>query len=167
MEIWVDVKGYEGIYKVSNMGNVKSLDRYETTKAGWRRYRKGKTLSKKHGNGLGKYEAVSLGENNTKLVHRLVAQNFINNDYNHPHVNHKDKNTKNNCVENLEWVTPTLNMIHASGISFSLVKGEDIKHFKSIKEAADFIGCNCGNVSRLVNKKKYNHIRGWRLLQNG
>lgn len=164
MENWKAVKGFEGLYMVSSLGNVKSLNRYETTKAGWSRKRVGRVLKKSYGNGQGKYEGVSLGANNYRLVHRLVAETFIENKHNYPHVNHKDKNTKNNCVDNLEWVTPHLNMVHASGVQFSLTNGECIEHFKCIKDAAFFLACNTGNVSRLVNKKKYNHIKGWRLL---
>lgn len=161
MEIWKDILGFEGRYQVSNKGNVRSLSRLETTKAGWSRFKVGRILKQKHGNGQQRYRSVSLGHGNTRLVHRLVAETFILNPDNLPHVNHKDRNTINNSIYNLEWVTPQINSIHASGKAFSLCKGLEIKEFKSIAEAAKFLNSNNGNVSRLVNKIKYKQIKGW------
>lgn len=163
MEIWKDVKGFEGRYQVSDLGRVRSLSGYEVTKAKWSRFRVGRILKQGGGNGQQRYLSVSLGANNKKLVHRLVAEAFIPNPNNYPHVNHKDKDNKNNKVSNLEWVTPTMNSVHSSGRAFSLINGNAIASFSSIAEAASFLGSNCGNVSRLLNKKKYNHIKGWKL----
>ncbi len=86
-EIWKDIVGYEGLYQVSNLGNVKS---------------KRKVLSQTKG----KYLKVILSKNGKEKVvnvHRLVAQAFIPNIDNLPQVNHKDENKYNNKVENLEW----------------------------------------------------------------
>lgn len=166
MENWVDVVGYEGVYQVSDLGNVRSLDRVEVTKAGWKRFKKGKQLSSKRcGNGNRKYIGVSLGAGNYKLVHRLVAAAFLPNPDNLPVVNHLDEDTKNNCISNLEWTTYSGNSRHSFGKTFYLTDGEVVKIFESISDASVFVGCNNGNMSRLVNRIKYNHIKGWRLYE--
>lgn len=90
-EIWKDIKGYEGLYKVSNTGKVFSC-------------KSNKILST---NGQG-YLQVQLRKDNAskaKRIHRLVAEAFIPNPENKPQINHIDHNPQNNNVENLEWVT--------------------------------------------------------------
>ena len=87
MEEWRDIPGYESFYQVSNLGNVRSLDRFIIN-----RIVKGKILSK----GLSKfgYYCVVLSKNNVQIsrsVHRLVAEAFIPNENNLPCVNHKDE----------------------------------------------------------------------------
>lgn len=123
-EIWKPIIGYEGLYEVSSMGRVRSLDRitsyisrtqegkeYTTTHT-----HKGK-LMKQHNNHFG-YKVIALcinGKYRTCMVHRLVAEAFTPNPNNYPIVNHKDENKQNNCVENLEWCTQQYNINYGSG----------------------------------------------------
>lgn len=95
-EIWKDVKGYEGLYQISNIGNVRTLIKNKKLKI----------------NETGEYDYVIFYKNGTRKcqkIHRLVAENFIENPYNLECVNHKDENKKNNSVNNLEWCTKKYN----------------------------------------------------------
>lgn len=105
-EIWKDVVGYENLYQVSNLGRIKSLEKYDGR--GWHRKEKFKKIHKNKGG----YLVVELVKNKIKnkyLVHRLVAQAFIPNPENYPCVNHKNETRNDNRVENLEWCTQKYN----------------------------------------------------------
>lgn len=103
-EEWKDVIGYEGLYQVSNLGRVKSLDRIVTTKEN-KSWKLDEKLLKPHLGNNG-YYAVALCKNGKVKrlsIHRLVASAFIDNPENLPCVNHKSENKLENTVENLEW----------------------------------------------------------------
>lgn len=107
IEQWKTIQGYEGYYEVSNLGRIKSLERYTTTNH-LIKEKILKTSIMKNG-----YEIVRLSKDGIKktyLVHRLVAQAFISNPENKPHIDHIDTNRLNNKVENLKWVTLSENM---------------------------------------------------------
>lgn len=109
MEIWKDIKGYEGYYKVSTLGNIKRVVSKNRPKELIR-----KIVYKKNG-----YATVLLSvKQKVKLihVHRAVANSFIPNPENKPQVNHKDLNKKNNNISNLEWMTNLENMQHVNSI---------------------------------------------------
>ena len=100
-EIWKDIKDYEGLYQVSNLGNIKSLEFNNRTT----NHQKREKLLKSFCNKLG-YQRVVLYKNKVKkqlLVHRIVAEAFIPNPNNLPQVNHKDGVRNNNAIDNLEW----------------------------------------------------------------
>ncbi len=104
-ENWRFIPGYEGLYEVSNLGNVRSVTAKIYRNNGTTYIRRGKLLGIRD---FGKYTQVILSkQGNAKCygVHRLVAQAFIPNPDNLPCVNHKDEDRTNNCVDNLEWCT--------------------------------------------------------------
>jgi len=108
-EIWKPVVGYEGLYEVSNLGRVKSLERKVNKLHGERTVQERilKPLIKEDG-----YYRVELwkGCSGKKYyIHRLVAQVFLSNPKNYPDVNHKDENKSNNNVENLEFCSTKYN----------------------------------------------------------
>lgn len=111
-EIWKDVKGYEGLYQVSNLGRVKSIQyfNHKNNKA-YTRNRLLKPIINEKG-----YARVDLFKNKKSKrvrIHRLVAETFIPNMYNLPEINHIDGNKQNNCIDNLEWCTHKHNMKEA------------------------------------------------------
>ena len=113
--IWKAVVGYEGHYEVSSTGQVRSLDMYLTCRNGAKRLQKGR-IKPLYKNNRG-YVTVCLTKNritNRKLVHRLVAEAFINNVEGKPQVNHIDGDVTNNKASNLEWVTDNENKKHSS-----------------------------------------------------
>lgn len=108
-EVWKDIEGYEGLYEISNKGNVKSL----VNNNGVAREKILKPFIDSYG-----YEKVRLCKNKTSkiyFVHRLVAQAFIENPNNYPCINHKDECKTNNVVTNLEWCTHKYNLEYNNG----------------------------------------------------
>lgn len=117
MEIWKDVKDYEGHYQVSNLGRVKALYREFIGKDGkLKKYSERILLWDISSRGTTSYARVTLSKDyitNRMQVHRIVAEHFIANTGNKECVNHIDNNGLNNTLENLEWVTHSENMLHA------------------------------------------------------
>ncbi len=114
-EVWRPVKDYEGIYEVSNLGKVKSIDRVIEYNSGLCKSRNQKGTYTYLAVGRNGYHSASLWKNNKEMrfsVHRLVAQAFIENPENKKQVNHKDGNKINNHVSNLEWMTASENGKH-------------------------------------------------------
>lgn len=152
-EIWKDINGYKGLYQVSNLGRVKSLDRY--IKQGNRTIKfKSKILKQRlERNG---YLRVTLYKNATPKqisVHRLVAETFINNPNNLPQVNHIDKNREHNYVTNLEWCTSLYNLQYSNIIkNLSKTKYKKIicnttgEIFDSIKSASEKYNLQHSNI---------------------
>ncbi|ARM65604.1 HNH endonuclease [Lactococcus phage LW4] len=111
-EIWKDIPGYEGHYQVSNLGNVKRLERKDSLG----RKLKDKLLKPRANPNGYHYALLSLnGSTHNKSVHRLVAIAFIPNHEDLPVVNHIDENKQNNNVDNLEWCNYKYNANHGTG----------------------------------------------------
>ena len=159
--MWKDIKGFEGIYQVSNLGEVRSLDRTVSFN--------GKSMAikgeiKKQSLVNKGYMKVTLYKNNVgtgKYVHRLVAETFINNKDNKPTVNHKDFNKLNNNVDNLEWNTYFENNQHSfvNGRHENkkykdvtvIYKDGKVLEFNSICQTAKAIKCHRDTIYSFLN----------------
>jgi hypothetical protein len=115
-ETWADVKGYEGLYQISNLGAVKSLSRVVNQgKYGNTRVIP-ETLLRPTDNGNG-YLIVGLRKDSGRknfYIHRLVAEHFIEKVDGAMYVNHKDYDTQNNTADNLEWCTQRQNILYSA-----------------------------------------------------
>jgi len=176
--IFKDILGYEGLYQISNTGEVKSL------------YTNIIMKQKKNNRGYHQVKLFKDGKSKDYLVHRLVAEAFLENlneDYNQ--VNHKDGNKSNNNVTNLEWCNQSQNIRHAfdNGLmkprygiipseetkrkmsesrkghkayyhklvaQIDINTGEIIKIYNSTHDAAKAIGCHHTSISEVCRHKK-------------
>lgn len=181
-EVWKPIKGYEGLYEISNLGKIKSLKRILIYKNGHNRPMFERIMTARVSKG---YLCVNLYKNGkikTSRIHRLVAEAFVPNPYNKPYIDHIDTIKTNNRYDNLRWVTPkenTLNPITLNRI-ISIIKREDtiknrikacktsnskpvvqctkdmifVTEYKSATEAAKFNGFNRRNISHCCEGKR-------------
>ena len=170
-EIWKDIKGYEGLYQVSNLGRVKSLKRKVYAGRNRLRWQHERIMSNNKSNGNG-YLVVNLNKESkdkNKYIHRLVAQAFIPNPNHYLYVNHKDENRKNNKVDNLEWCTALYNNTYKNAhirkglknrnnrLSKKVYQLDDdnniIKEYPSISEASRQLNVSIQAISDCLNGK--------------
>lgn len=147
MEIWKDIKGYEGRYQVSTLGRIKSLVSYFGTRE---KIMKGQTVW----TGYLRVCLVKDGKSKMHTIHRIVAETFIPNPQNKPIVNHIDGDITNNCVDNLEWVTFKENSNKSKNVKTSQ-RWNSIKVidslgniFDSYREAGRYHGVTANTVKR-------------------
>ena len=174
-EIWKDIKNYEGLYKISNYGRVKSLGRYteyqnclSDDRIGIKSRVNEKILKGRLWYGYHYVRLTKNGKTKGFRVHRLVAEAFIPNPNNNPIINHKDENRLNNHVSNLEWCDCKYNLNYGNSrkkLSESLIKnrgvkvvqknreGQVIAEYKSIIEASRATGIPNQNINKVVHKK--------------
>lgn len=129
--IWRDINGYEGLYSVSDCGKVKSMARKTNNQ-----FCRNEIILSPSDDGYG-YNQVVLckkveGIKRKKVfkVHRLVANAFVPNPDNKPIVNHKDWDTKNNSVDNLNWMTQKENLNHRNPAKLLNRNGNEAKNDK-------------------------------------
>jgi hypothetical protein len=105
--VWKDISGYEGIYQISNTGEVKRLSSYDS-----RGHLRKERILKKQISITGYYQiGLHINGKETKyLIHQLVGKAFLKNSKNYTEINHKDENPKNNLVSNLEWCSRKYNV---------------------------------------------------------
>lgn len=150
-EIWKDIEGYFGLYQISTHGNVKSL-----------KFGKEKIL-KPTKNKYGYLQVGLSKDGKLKIykVHRLVAENFIENPKNLEQINHRDEDKTNNHVTNLEWCTPKQNINYgthnqrvAEKLSKQVLCVETGKIYTSTMEVKRQLGFGNGNIVKCCNGKR-------------
>lgn len=163
-EIWRPIKGYDGVYEISNLGHIR---KGTTMLSPWSQYG---------------YSIVGLWKNGKckkNRVHRLVAEAFIPNPNNLPSINHIDENKTNNIVSNLEWCSVGYNNSYGNRTQKMLstykmkntsncereveqhsLSGELLAVYKSLSEASRITGLSIGNLSSVCNKKSHRNTLG-------
>lgn len=181
-EIWKDIPQYEGMYQVSNLGRVKSLERYKDNHSKQQLVPERILAQSLKDNG---YQTVSLWKNNkgkNEYVHRLVAMAFLPNPNGLPQVNHKDENKANNTWTNLEWCDSSYNnnygtkrsrqgetLLNNGKTSKRVAKcdleGNELATYRSMREAERENGLANGAISAYF---KYNREQTggytWRII---
>jgi hypothetical protein len=130
--IWKEIKGYENLYWINKLGEIKNKNGYILT-------------PQKNQNG---YYRIGLTKNKKikrYYLHVLLAKTFLPNPENKPQVHHKDNNGYNNSLENLEWVTNTENQNYAENkkkylISLTNLETKEEVSFKELTKASRFLG---------------------------
>ena len=163
-EIWCPIKGYEGIYEVSDQGRVRSL-----------KFGKERILKQgKPQNGYLQVDLYKNGEQKKYLVHRLVSKTFIPNPDNLPEVNHIDEDKENNTVQNLEWCDRKYNQNYGNRTQRQSEKcskpvlqytksGEFVREWKSATDVERNLGYYSQNISSCCTGKRKNaHNFIWR-----
>ena len=175
-EIWKDIKNYEGLYKVSNTGKVRSIERYvkDGRTDNGTRLIKGRLMRLNITN-KGYYRLQLTDREGVRIkyaIARLVGVAYVFNPFNKPQINHIDGNKENNHAGNLEWCTQSENVKHAydTGLMKAdyfmkpvrIYKGNLVLYFKSATDAAKYIGCKPTCVSDIANPNNKNiSIYGW------
>lgn len=177
-EVWRDAAGWVGYYQVSNIGNVRSLDRIVR-----KREYMGKDLFKtisgkilKPGRASTGYLTVALlreGFQKSHTVHRLVAEAFIPNPESLPCVNHKNEVRSDNRVENLEWVSKSENSLYSirngtnkcvgEGHPFAKLKAQHIplirQSDKTLAELAIMYGVTTASISSVRRRVNWKSVK--------
>lgn len=134
-EVWKDIAGTDGVYQVSNLGNVR------------------KYLKQSNQNG---YRVVSFNKKNY-LVHRLVAEAFIDNPNNLPFVNHKDEIKSNNRADNLEWCDQQYNLNYNGHNRckkiIAVTSDGEIEYYNSSTQASKKFGISKSAISQALRGK--------------
>lgn len=125
MEIWKDIKNYEGYFQVSNLGNFRSLTRIIKYRGDKNRIYPGKNLLvEQMEDGYCRIVLMKFGIRKRYMCHRLVAEAFINNPENKQFVNHINGIKNDNRVDNLEWCTQSENELHGFNVLGNSMKGK-------------------------------------------
>ena len=156
MELWKAITGYEGLYEVSNYGNVRSLDREVTSavstrcKSFTRKLKGASVVISKYKNGYCRVSLSKDGKSKYVLLHRLVAKAFIEHDDWTLEVNHIDGDEENNRHDNLEWCTSKENSRHAMETGLArFARGEESGNSKLTLEQAMLIKEKLSNNERI------------------
>ena len=148
-EIWKTVKDSNNAYMVSNLGRVKRNSSIRSHE---------EIMKAKNHFGYKHISLIINGRRTTKMIHRLVAEHFLENPNNYPIVNHKNEIKDDNRVENLEWCTKQYNCAYSRNkeiISYNPITKE-VKEYPSVRSTAEF-GYNPSNVVMVLKGVRGTH----------
>jgi hypothetical protein len=173
-EIWKDIPNYEGLYQVSNVGRVRSLNNNYVDSIGRNNRTSGKMLKQKVTLPYNRVTLCKKGIHEDFYTHKLVVLAFIPNPETKPQANHINGIKRDNRVENLEWVTHQENVQHAirTGLmnndgenqTNSKLKEKDILEIrylyshKTMVQIAKLYNISEGHTCRIINKQRWKHI---------
>lgn len=174
-EIWKNIEGYEELYRISNLGEVKILKRKVKSRFGYRMIKE-KIKKPFMDKGYLRIELIKNKKGKKYFIHRLVAQAFISNPKNKKEINHIDGIKNNNKVNNLEWCTRSENALHSYKLKLQLpVNGEkngrsklkecQVKKIRelnkkglTIYKLSKITKMNYFTIWGIINKKYWKHI---------
>lgn len=175
MENWKDIKGYNGFYQVSDLGNIRSIDRISYHPRFGDMILRGR--DKNQSSDKDGYKTIGLcikGKTTTFRVHRLVALHFISNSENKPEINHKNGNKQNNAKSNLEWNTTIENIRHSiktglanrngSGNGRAVLCENDVLEIRDnckgmkVYEISKMYNVNWTTIKRILTRESWRHI---------
>lgn len=178
MEIWKDIKGYKGLYQISNLGRVKSLSRKVRQRYGYRKIKESIMAASEKENGYLVVRLSNKGQHKMFYIHRLVGIYFVPNPHNKPDINHKKSNKKDNRWFRLEWATKSENLIHSfkSGTHKPMtgrispaakltdrkvmnIKTRYAKGGVSMRKLADEYGVHHAIINGIIQGKRWPHIK--------
>lgn len=177
-EIWKDIKGYEGMYQISNEGRVKSISRHVSRGVLQDKMPFTKELILATAHDEGDYVIVNISKNaksGNKTVHRLVATAFKPNPHNLPEVNHEDGDKENNNDWNLTWCTKAQNMEHAARMGLissrpgilnpaaklteaQVIEIRALKPTHTLKQLGEMFHVDQSMIALIVKRKNWQHI---------
>ena len=165
MEIWKNVVGFEEQYEISNLGNLRSKERFvKHWRGGERKYKSNVKNIRLNDKGYFRCNLKNEGKRYDFTIHKLVALAFLPNEENKPFVNHKNGIKTDNRVENLEWCSASENVTHA--VKNRLIKTkltdeqakEIFNSHLSHRKLAKLYNVTSSIVCRIKNKKAYKHL---------
>lgn len=167
-EIWKDIKGYEGLYQISNLGRVKSFYSWNGHQYIENEHLLNPYVSKSSKTYYRNLVKLSrFGNKKDYKVHQLVAKAFLDNPCNYTVVNHKDGNPLNNNVTNLEWCSQKYNVKHSleNELKFNVINSIDredlvelLNSGKTYDEIAEMLNIAKGTVFNYIRKFKIKKI---------
>jgi len=175
-ELWKPVRGYEGLYEVSNKGRVRSLSRFKNNHSKKQYIGERILTNSPMTNGYLRVNLNKGGVPKHYFIHRLVAQHFLINPGNKRTINHRDGNPRNNDVSNLEWATDYENIHHAmdtglmnykgEGNPMSKLTGKDVRRIKmglkmgiKQRELATIFNISQSLISTIGSERRWKHIK--------
>ena len=164
VEVWKDIEGFEGLYQISNLGRLRTVERMVRHSCGKVQKVKSRVRVPQVVNRGKGYMGVVLyrnSETTSKYIHRMVATAFIPNPENKPQVNHIDGDTRNNRLDNLEWATGSENQAHMVELGLiSTLKPVRViypdgttEEFKSIVRASKAVGVSHASILNALTGK--------------